>query len=144
MIAVGLTCLALLALTTLLHYEALRALTTRLPRLVVPPRTKLIAVIFAAFVAHAAEIALYGVAIFALIHFFDVGALGGSGGSSLVNCMYFSAETYSSLGFGDVVPVGPVRLVAGVEALNGLLLIGWSASYAHIAMDRYWSKPGSS
>jgi hypothetical protein len=53
--------------------------------------------------------------------------------------MYFSVETYSSLGFGDLVPIGPVRMLAGVEALNGLLLIGWSASYAYIAMERFWT-----
>jgi len=37
-----------------------------------------------------------------------------------------------------VVPTGDLRLVAGVEALNGLLLIGWSASYTFIAMERFW------
>ena len=37
-----------------------------------------------------------------------------------------------------ILPVGPVRLVAGAEALNGLLLIGWSASYAYLAMERFW------
>jgi hypothetical protein len=50
-----------------------------------------------------------------------------------------SAETYSSLGFGDVIPFGAIRLVAGVEALNGLLLIGWTASYVYIAMERFWN-----
>jgi hypothetical protein len=29
-------------------------------------------------------------------------------------------------------------LLAGAEALNGLLLIGWSASYTYIAMERFW------
>ena len=53
--------------------------------------------------------------------------------------MYFSAETYTSLGFGDLTPNGPVRLLAGVEALNGLLLIGWSASFTYISMERFWS-----
>ena len=57
---------------------------------------------------------------------------------SLINCLYFSAETYTSLGFGDLTPVGPVRLLAGTEALNGLLLIGWSASYTTIAMEHFW------
>lgn len=56
-----------------------------------------------------------------------------------MNCLYFSAETYTTLGFGDLTPAGPVRLLAGVEALNGLLLIGWSASYTYIAMERFWS-----
>lgn len=139
MILVGSFCIALLALTTLVHYEVLRILTTTLPGLGVPPRTKLIVVIFAAFLAHMAEIILYGLALFSLVRFLDAGTLNGLGGTSLVNCVYFSAETYTSLGFGDVVPLGPVRLAAGVEALNGLLLIGWSASYAYIAMERFWN-----
>ena len=53
--------------------------------------------------------------------------------------MYFSAETCTSLGSGDLTPNGPVRLLAGVEALNGLLLIGWSASFTYISMGRFWS-----
>jgi hypothetical protein len=32
-------------------------------------------------------------------------------------------------------------MLAGAEALNGLLLVGWSASYAYIAMERFWN-PG--
>jgi hypothetical protein len=39
-----------------------------------------------------------------------------------------------------VTPVGPIRLLAGLEALNGLLLIGWSASYTYIAMERFWER----
>jgi hypothetical protein len=138
MIVVGLICISLLALTTLIHYEVLRLLTARLPGLRVPSRTKLLVVMFSAFLAHGTEIILYGLAVFAFIHFADVGTLKGPGGSSLINCMYLSAETYSSLGFGDVIPFGAIRLVAGVEALNGLLLIGWTASYTYIAMERFW------
>ena len=41
---------------------------------------------------------------------------------------------------GDLTPSGPMRLLAGVEALNGLLLIGWSASYIYISMERFWSR----
>ncbi len=33
-------------------------------------------------------------------------------------------------------------MLAGMEALNGLLLIGWSASYTYIAMERFWSNDG--
>lgn len=138
MIIVGLTCVFLLVMSTLIHYEMLRQLTIRLPGLRVPPRTKLIAVIFSAFLAHGTEILLYGLVVFACIHFANVGTLGGPGGPTLENCMYLSAETYSSLGFGDVVPLGPIRLVAGMEALNGLLLIGWTTSFAYIAMARFW------
>ena len=60
---------------------------------------------------------------------------------SLPGYMYFSAETYTSLGFADVTPDGSVRLLVGTEALNGLLLIGWSASFLCISMERFWASP---
>lgn len=139
MTIVILTCLVLLSLTTLIHFEVLQFLTLKLPFLHIPRRTKLIAVIFGAFLAHSVEIILYGLMFFLFVRYFSLGILSGHGGSSLLNCIYFSTETYTSLGFGDVIPGGPLRLLAGTEALNGLLLIGWSASYTYIAMERYWN-----
>lgn len=142
-----LSCCALIALTTLIHYEVFRWVNALLPVLAIPNRSKLLAVMFAAFVAHAVEMAVYGVALYFLASHMDVGTLSGSTPFSLDSCLYFSAETYTSLGFGDLTPVGPIRLLAGAEALNGLLLIGWSASFAYIAMERFWNAsdaPGNS
>jgi hypothetical protein len=139
MFVVVLACILLIAVTTVIHYEVLRTLNARLGSLRVPSRSKLLVVMFSAFVAHALEIALYGAAVFILVKYFDVGTLQESTRFSLMNSLYFSAETYTSLGLGDLTPVGPLRLVAGAEALNGLLLIGWSASYTYIAMERFWS-----
>ena len=130
--------LVLIALTTAIHYEALRAMYVALPRLAIPNRTKLLVVIFGAFAAHFVEIGVYGGALYFLGRDLGIGTLKGPIGFSFENCLYFSAETYTALGFGDVTPVGPLRLLAGVEALNGLLLIGWSASFAYIAMERFW------
>ena len=138
MLLVGCCCIFLIALTTVVHYEVLRGLSARLPGLSIPARSKLLVVIFATFIAHTLEIALYGLVPFLLVRYGDVGTLGG-GRDTLVTFIYFSAETYSSLGYGDIIPFGPIRLFAGVEALNGLLLIGWSASYVYIAMERFWT-----
>lgn len=135
-----LSCVLLVGLTIVIHYEALRALNLALPSLRIPGRTKMLAVIFALFVAHAIEIGVYGTALHALIKYMGIGGLSGSLPATLANCIYFSAETYTSLGFGDVTPVGPIRLLAGVEALNGLLLIGWSASYTYISMEKFWGE----
>jgi hypothetical protein len=131
--------LVLIALTTLIHYEILRAMHAILPSLAIPKRTKVLVVIFGAFAAHFVEIAIYGAALYVLIKYLGVGQFSGNLPLSLENCLYFSAETYTSLGFGDITPVGPIRLLSGVEALNGLLLIGWSASFTFIAMERFWS-----
>ncbi|AYH45743.1 ion transporter [Azoarcus sp. DN11] len=140
---VFLACALLVGTTTVLHYEALRTLNTRLPSLGIPSRTKLLVVMIVAFFAHAFEIALYGGALHVLVADLHAGSLLGAHGFSFANCIYLSAETYTSLGFGDITPTGPVRLLAGVEALNGLLLIGWTASFTYIAMARFWTTPAA-
>ena len=140
MLSVGACCIMLLVLTTVIHYEMLRMLSVGLPGLDVPARAKLIVVIIGAFFAHALEILLYAVAFYVLARYLAAGTLGDAARSSLTLSLYFSAETYTSLGYGDVVPGGDLRLLAGMEALNGLLLIGWSASYTYIAMERFWGK----
>ena len=138
MALIGALGIALLAMTTFIHYETLRALTFGLQRLHMPARAKLMIVIFVAFFAHALEIALYAVAFWVLSTHFGIGSLGDDPHPSFDIAMYLSAETYTSLGYGDVVPGGDLRLLAGIETLNGLLLIGWSASYIFIAMERFW------
>ncbi len=133
------TCLLLVFITTVLHYEVLGQLNLHLPALRIHSRLKLLVVIFSAFFAHAIEMALYGAALYVLVDQLSAGHVAGSAGFSLPTCMYFSAETFTSLGFGALTPIGPVRLLVGVEALNGLLLIGWSASFTYIAMQKFWS-----
>ena len=141
MFIVALTCILLIAVTTLIHYEALRILNTGLLTMPIPARRKLLVVVFAAFATHIVEIAIYGLALYGLIAWLDVGTLRGTTHFSLINCFYFSVETYTTLGFGDLTPSGPVRLLAGIESLNGLLLIGWTATFIHVAMERFWT-PG--
>ena len=134
------SCVLLVALTTLTHYEILRLLSFSLPELPIAPRAKLLVVMHTAFLAHGIQIFLYGFAFYLLSRHVGSGALGESTQPAFRDCMYFSAETYSSLGYGDILPKGPLRLLAGVEALNGLLLIGWSASYIYLSMERLWNE----
>lgn len=138
MLLVGFSCILLITLTTVLHYEVLRLLSEKLPTLTIPARVKPLVVVFTTFTAHVLEIILYGLVPFLLVNYANIGALNG-GDTSLFKFIYFSAETYSSLGYGDLIPSGSLRLFAGVESLNGLLLIGWSASYIHLAMERFWN-----
>jgi hypothetical protein len=135
---VGVFCLLLLVATTVIHYEVLRLMTSALPALHMRAHAKLIVVILGAFLAHAVEIILYAAAYYFLVRYFAAGTLGEDGELPFLRCVYFSGETYTSLGYGDVVPRGALRMLAGMEALNGLLLIGWTASYTYIAMERFW------
>jgi hypothetical protein len=139
---VVLACLVLVVSTTLLHYEALRLLSAILPRLRVVPRARLVVVMLATFAAHALEIVLYAAAMFALVRDSSAGTLGQDGVPPWSTFLYFSAETFTSLGYGDVVPHGALRALSGVETLNGLLLIGWTASFTYVAMQHLWGDPG--
>jgi hypothetical protein len=138
----ALTCLFLLVATTFIHYEVLRLLTAALPALRIRPRLQLIFVILGAFGAHFMEILLYGGAYWLLATVFHIGSMGDPGPLPFTRCLYFSAETYTTLGYGDVLPHGDLRLLAGLEALNGMLLIGWTASYTFLSMERFWG-PGA-
>ena len=121
----------------------LRLLSFWLVRLAVQTRARLLLVIFGTFTSHALQVLLYAIGYAALAEGLNLGKLSGSTGS-FTDYLYFSAETYTSLGFGDLIPVGPLRFAAGVETLNGLLLIGWSASYIYISMERFWTTANGS
>jgi hypothetical protein len=41
----------------------------------------------------------------------------------LFNCMYYSVVTFTTLGYGDITPVGGSRLVAAIEAFTGSFTI---------------------
>jgi hypothetical protein len=136
-------CAVLVLATTLLHYEYLRALSALLPRLATSGRLRVLVGILSVFVAHVTEIMLYGTTYFYLRDKFGLGNFGGHFADTLSTFFYFSAETYTSLGFGDIFPVGPLRIVCGTEALNGLLLIGWSASFTYVFMEHFWKIDGN-
>jgi hypothetical protein len=54
----------------------------------------------------------------------------GSGGMpDLDSALYFSAVTYTTTGYGDLVLPEPWRLVGGIEALTGILMCGWSTAF---------------
>lgn len=53
--------------------------------------------------------------------------LGGDLGS-FEEAVYFSFVTYTTLGYGDITLSGPWRIMSGIEALNGVLLAGWSTA----------------
>ena len=128
---------ALVVLCILIHYEALRFTSDHLAELPVSPRARILVVVIACFAAHTIEVWLYGIAYFLSIEAFGLGGFGGQTVSGFEDSLYFSAVTYTSLGLGDYYPTRGLRLIAGVEALNGLVLIGWSASFTYLAMEKY-------
>lgn len=129
----------LAALSILLHYECLRALDATADRLA-SHRRRVLVTMFGLLLAHIIEIWLYAGAYAALAFWWDAGALVSvePNVADTWDAVYYSAMVYTTVGFGDVVPQGPLRMVTATEALIGLSLITWSASFAFIQMQKVW------
>ena len=52
------------------------------------------------------------------------------------SALYFSAVTYTTTGYGDLVLPGEWRLVGAVEALTGILMCGWSTGFFFAVASR--------
>jgi len=50
--------------------------------------------------------------------------------------MYFAFVNYTTLGYGDVLPVERWRLLGPLTAMNGVLLFGWSTAVIFEVMRR--------
>jgi hypothetical protein len=59
--------------------------------------------------------------------------------------LYFSAVTYTTTGYGDLVLPEEWRLLGGVEALTGILMCGWSTGFFFAVVSRtYQAGPATS
>jgi hypothetical protein len=47
---------------------------------------------------------------------------------------------FTTVGFGDIYPVGAIRTMTGTEGIVGLTMITWSASYTFVEMLKTWDK----
>jgi len=44
------------------------------------------------------------------------------------SAIYFSLVTFTTLGYGDITIASGGRILAGLEAMSGIMLIGWSTA----------------
>jgi hypothetical protein len=122
-----------------LHYEVLRGCMRYLPAISPRRRQRVISLIFVILVTHAAEIWLFALGYYALLRFDVFGAIDGSVEIvTLIDYAYYSGMVYTTVGFGDLIPHGPIRFMTGMEALTGLVMITWSASFTFLEMQRDW------
>jgi Ion channel len=73
---------------------------------------------------------LVEIAVWAFFYAWDHGM------PDLQSAFYFSAVTYTTTGYGDLVLPNEWRLVGGVEALTGILMCGWSAAFFFAVVSR--------
>lgn len=129
------------ALVVTIHYEALYRISSVINRISVKPRVRILFGVFATLVAHVVEIWIFAFVYYFEHHGDNHSKFEGSFDGSLLDCAYFSFTTYTTLGFGDIQPLGELRFLTGIEALIGLLLITWTASFLFLEMQRHWNKP---
>lgn len=126
-------------LSTPLHYECLKLLKDSLPRATASEnRARVLAALGGAMLSHLSQIMLFAGAYYLLRDQFDLGGFGGQFRDAFSSFLYFSSETYTTLGLGDIYPVGSLRMVTGIEAMTGLLMLNWTASFTYLEMQRYW------
>ena len=80
--------------------------------------------------AHASEVIVWSLA-YAI---FDVAPHG-------ADLLYFAFVNYTTLGYGDVVPVEHWRLIGPITAMNGVLLFGWSTAVIFEVLRRTMADP---
>jgi hypothetical protein len=75
----------------------------------------LIRVVFGLLVLHLLQITVWAV-FFHMGHYFP----------NFETAFYYSATSYSTAGYGDVIPPESWRVFGAIEAVTGILMFGWS------------------
>ena len=130
--------IVLIAASVTLHYQAMIWTRSALSGSGLERRSGVLIGMAAMVAAQMVSVMFYAGAYLALEHGLGIGRLAGEIEGTFIDQFYFSLMSYTTLGVGDIYPLGPLRIVSGVEALNGFALIGWSASFAYTLMRHGW------
>ena len=118
------------------HYEVLVLGSAFVNRVAGPARVGVALGVVVALAAHMVEVLLYAVGWLALINAGEIELSVPS--PTPLDIVYFSGSIYTSLGFGDIVPVRGGQILAVSEAVTGLVLIAWTASFTFYEMRSHW------
>lgn len=134
----GTLLLAMLAM--LVHYEAsfyLRLLLQNNKSL--SRRSRIMTLTSGLFCSHVAQIWLFGAGGWLMLELFHyTGTLGGIPQIQFLDFIYLSAASYTTVGYGDVFPIGHIRFLFGTESLVGFMLLTWSASLTFVEIRTHW------
>ena len=85
---------------------------------------------------HILEVVLWGMIYVLLPELNEIRTIGDG--------IYFSFITFTTLGYGDITLNHPWRLLSGIEAMNGILLFGWSTAMLFAVVQRIWKSGNES
>lgn len=128
--------LGIVATCAAMHFQVLVALPPLLRRVTrMKAHTRMAIGLMIAFVSHIVHIAIFAL-VYRILHDTEFGRLEGSHNGTYMEMMYYSCSVYSTLGFGDIVPTGHLRMLTAFESLTGLVLIAWTASFLFLYMQK--------
>ncbi len=128
MLRLGLIGSALIAITVVIHAVGtttwVRHLARQYAEVPIANNKQAIAIliktVLIVFALHAIEIMVWAGAYQVLLPLRELG--------SFEQAVYFSFVTFTTLGYGDITLSEGWRVLSGIEALNGILLVGWSTA----------------
>ncbi len=126
-------------LVVVIHYEVLAFLNAFVPRIVRHHRSRIIFIILGAIAGHIIEIWVFAISVFLLVEKGGYGSIRGEHGGML-DYVYFTAATYTTLGYGDLIPMGDMRFFTAMIVLTGFVCLTWTASFAYLQMEKYWGR----
>ncbi|MEX0924269.1 MAG: ion channel [Rhodovibrionaceae bacterium] len=134
MILAIIAALALVVCSVLVQYRVLNLTAVLLERLRIPAKSRILMAVAGVLSGQLISILLFAL-IYAAFHFQSGAAsLAGKLEGNALDFFYFSIMSFTTLGIGDIYATGPLRIVAGFQGLTGFVMIGWSASFAYMAM----------
>lgn len=125
----------------MLHYESFVVFGRQVGNSSISHRRRMLVMVFGLLIVHIIAIWGYGISAWWLVEMKGVGSLSGYETFTFLDYIFMSAVTYTTVGYGDIIPAGPIRFLYGTQALVGFVLITWSASFAFIEMQRNWNRP---
>ena len=126
--------LAVMALCVTIHAAGLTWVMRRLRPTVMPERFWPGTWLFIRLAVWIVLLHVVEIAVWAMVYLWN-GAM-----PDAASAFYFSAVTYTTTGYGDLVLPPPWRLDGGIEALTGILMCGWSTGFFFAIVNRLYDR----
>ena len=110
-----------------IHYVMMSRINVVLQRWLPDPDRRLLGLLSVIFVVHMIQAGVFAVA-FVLGQEIGLGGFKPDKPLTFLEIYYFSLVNYTTLGLGDIYPSEHLRIMAGIEAFIGFLLLSCSAS----------------
>lgn len=85
----------------------------------------------------------YRSVFFLLHHYSTNGGFTEAFEATVWNYVYFSGVNYTTLGMSEFYPTGHFKVLAFTEALNGFMMLTWSATFFYSLAGQFFQNPDS-